>query len=77
MHIAVDITAADMAADIMAVDIMAADIMAADMAADIMAADITARRRLQYLLVQPVGRRPGSNSRRIGRPAAPTGVSAG
>ena len=79
MHIAVDIMAKDiMAADIMATDIMAADIMAADiMAADIMAtAAITARRRLQRLLVHPVGRRPSSRSRRIGRPATPTGMSA-
>ena len=39
-------------------------------------AAITARRRLQRLLVHPVGRRPSSNSRRIGRPATPTGMSA-
>ena len=39
-------------------------------------AAITARRRLQRLLVHPVGKRPSSNSRRIGRPAAPTGMSA-
>ena len=37
----------------------------------------TARRRLQRLLVHPVRRRPSSNSRRMGRPATPTGMSAG
>ena len=48
------------------------------MAKDLMAtAAITARRRLQRLLVHPVGRRPSSNSRRMGSPAAPTGASAG
>ena len=53
---------------------MAKDIMAKDHMAT---AATTARRRLQRLLVHPVGRRPSSNSRRMGRPAAPTGASAG
>ena len=39
-------------------------------------AAITARRRLQCLLVHPVGRRPSSSSQRIGRPATPSGMSA-
>ena len=53
---------------------MAKDIMAKDHMAT---AATTARRRLQRLLVHPVGRRPSSNSRRMGSPAAPTGASAG
>src|SRR5262245_44579362 len=58
-----------MAKDIMAKDIMAKDIMAT--------AAITARRRRQCLLVHPVKRRPSSNSRRIGRSATHTSMSAG
>ena len=36
----------------------------------------TSRRRRQRQRHSPVRRRPSSNSRRIGRPAAPTGTSA-
>ena len=58
---------ADMRGVHIAVDIMAKDIMAT--------AAITARRRRQSH--SPVRRRQSSNSRRIGRPATPTGMSAG
>jgi hypothetical protein len=52
-----------------AVDIMATEIMAKDIMA-------TAARMRQRQRHSPVRRRPSSNSRRIGRPAAPTGTSA-
>src|SRR4029079_14690238 len=52
-----------------AVDIMDTEIMAKDIMA-------TAARRRVRQLHSPVRRRPSSNSRRIGRPAAPTGTSA-
>src|SRR6185369_235488 len=54
----------DIAVDIMATEIMAKYIMA------------TAARRRVRQRHSPVRRRPSSNSRRIGRPAAPTGTSA-
>src|SRR5690349_1580424 len=52
-----------------AVDIMATEIMAKDIMA-------TAARRRVRQRHSPVRRRPSSNSRRIGRLAAPTGTSA-
>jgi len=60
---------ADMKGVHIAVDLMATDIMAKDIMA-------TAARRRQRQRHSPVRRRPSSNSRRIGRPAAPTGTSA-